>query len=162
MVLRARAVGFDWLRVQALTDKVTRSWRRASMGRPSRPVPSAPCPTVCTRIRNCVGRLELHVPGSDTNPAGPDWIASHRRAFEFLGDVPEAIVCDQLKSGVVLPCRDEPGLQRTCEECIQHYGAVILPAHPGEARDKATVAVGVHVAPAAGAAQSPGEGCQKG
>jgi hypothetical protein len=35
MVLRARAVGFDWLRVQALTDEVTRAWRRASMGRPS-------------------------------------------------------------------------------------------------------------------------------
>lgn len=43
----------------------------------------------------------------------PDWIASHRRAFEFLGGVPEAVVCDQLKSGVVLACRYEPGLQRT-------------------------------------------------
>ncbi len=76
----------------------------------------------------------------------PDWIASHRRAFEFFGGVPEAIVCDQLKSGVVHPCRYEPGLQRTYEEFVQHYGAVILPARPGHARDKAKVEVGIQVA----------------
>jgi transposase len=43
----------------------------------------------------------------------PEWIASHVRAFAFFGGVTAAIVCDQLKSGVVLPCRYEPGLQRT-------------------------------------------------
>jgi transposase len=41
-----------------------------------------------------------------------DWIASHQRAFAFVGGVTAAIVCDQLKSGVVVPCRYEPGLQR--------------------------------------------------
>ncbi len=61
---------------------------------------------------------------------GPDWIASHQRAFAFLRGVPEAVVCDCLKSGVVEPCRYEPGLQRTYEELIQHYGAVILPTRP--------------------------------
>lgn len=76
----------------------------------------------------------------------PDWITSHTRAFAFFGGVPEAIVCDQLKSGVVLPCRYEPGLQRTYEEFVQHYGAVILPARPGRARDKAKVEVGVQLA----------------
>jgi hypothetical protein len=40
----------------------------------------------------------------------PDWIASHQRAFAFLGGVTTALVCDQLKSGVVIPCRYEPGL----------------------------------------------------
>src|SRR5438128_5966650 len=39
----------------------------------------------------------------------PDWIASHTRAFAFFGGVTAAVVCDQLKSGVVLPCRYEPG-----------------------------------------------------
>jgi len=77
---------------------------------------------------------------------GPDWIASHQRAFAFLGGVPEAVVCDCLKSGVVVPCRYEPGLQRTYEELIQHYGAVILPARPGAGRDKAKVEAGVLVA----------------
>jgi transposase len=49
----------------------------------------------------------------------PDWIASHQRAFAFVGGVTVAVVCDQLKSGVVIPCRYEPGLQRTYEELAQ-------------------------------------------
>src|SRR5437762_4621037 len=32
----------------------------------------------------------------------PDWIASHTRAFAFFGGVTAAVVCDQLKSGVVV------------------------------------------------------------
>jgi transposase len=43
----------------------------------------------------------------------PDWIANHQRAFQFFGGVPAVIVPDQLKSGVVVPCRYEPGVQRT-------------------------------------------------
>src|SRR5438132_782984 len=66
----------------------------------------------------------------------PDWIASHQRAFAFLGGVTAALVCDQLKSGVVSPCRYEPGLQRTYEELAQHYGTVILPARPAKARER--------------------------
>jgi transposase len=75
----------------------------------------------------------------------PDWIASHQRAFAFFGGVTTALVCDQLKSGVVIPCRYEPGLQRTYEEFAQHYATVILPARPAKARDKAKVEVGVQV-----------------
>ena len=75
----------------------------------------------------------------------PDWLASHERAFVFFGGVTAAIVCDQLKSGVVVPCRYEPGLQRTYEEFAQHYGAAILPARPAKARDKAKVEVAVQV-----------------
>ena len=48
----------------------------------------------------------------------PDWIASHTRTFAFFGGVTAAIVCDQLKSGVVVPCRYEPGLQRTYEDYV--------------------------------------------
>jgi transposase len=77
---------------------------------------------------------------------GPDWIASHQRAFAFLGGVPEAVVCDCLKTGVVIPCRYEPGLQRTYEDLIRHYGAVILPTRPHAPRDKAKIEVGVLVA----------------
>src|SRR5439155_12905149 len=75
----------------------------------------------------------------------PDWIASHQRAFAFMGGVTTALVCDQLKSGVVIPCRYEPGLQRTYDEFAQHYGTVILPARPAKARDKAKVEVAVQV-----------------
>ena len=55
-------------------------------------------------------------------------------------------MCDQLKSGVVLPCRYEPGLQRTYEEFAEHYGTAILPARPAMPRDKAKVEAGVLVA----------------
>ncbi len=75
----------------------------------------------------------------------PDWIGSHVRALAFFGGVPEAIVCDQLKSGVTIRCRYEPGVQRTYDEFAQHYGTVILPARPRQARDKAKAEVGVQV-----------------
>jgi transposase len=76
----------------------------------------------------------------------PDWIASHERAFTFFGGVTGAVVCDQLKSGVVVPCRYEPGLQRTYEDFAAHYGTAILPARPAKPRDKAKIEVGVLIA----------------
>ena len=75
----------------------------------------------------------------------PDWIASHQRAFPFFGGVTAAIVPDQLKSGVVVPCRYEPGVQRTYDEFAQHYGTVILPARSGKPRDKTKVEAGMLV-----------------
>src|SRR5882724_2281800 len=75
----------------------------------------------------------------------PDWIASHQRAFAFFGGVTEAIVPDQLKSGVVVTCRYEPGVQRTYDGFAQHYGTVILPARPAKPRDKAKIEVAVQV-----------------
>ena len=75
----------------------------------------------------------------------PDWIASHARAFAFFGGVTAAVVCDQLKSGVVVPCRYEPGLQRTYEDFAEHYGTAILPARPAKPRDKAKIEAGVLV-----------------
>jgi transposase len=76
----------------------------------------------------------------------PDWIGSHVRALEAIGGVPRAVVPDQLKSGVTVACRYEPGIQRSYEELAQHYGTVILPARPAHPRDKAKVEAGVRVA----------------
>lgn len=76
----------------------------------------------------------------------PDWLASHQHAFAFFGGVAEVVVCDQLKSGVTIPCRYEPGLQRTYEEFAQHHNTVILPARPKSPRDKPKVEVAVQVA----------------
>jgi len=75
-----------------------------------------------------------------------DWIASHVRLVEYLGGVPALCVPDQLKSGVVVASRYEPGIQRTYEEWSQHYGTTILPARPVSPRDKAKVEVGVQIA----------------
>jgi len=52
----------------------------------------------------------------------PDWIASHTRAFAYYGGVPGAVVPDQLKSAVTVPCRYEPGVNRTYAELAAHYG----------------------------------------
>jgi transposase len=68
------------------------------------------------------------------------------RTFEFLHGVPGAVVCDQLKSGVVVACRYEPGVQRTYGQMATHYGTVILPARPRKPKDKAKVEVAVQVA----------------
>jgi transposase len=76
----------------------------------------------------------------------PDWLGSHQRMFVFFQGVAAAVVCDQLKSGVTVPCRYEPGLQRTYEEFAQHYGTTILPARPGKPRDKAKIEVAVQIA----------------
>jgi transposase len=75
----------------------------------------------------------------------PDWIASHQRAFRYFGGVTTALVPDQLKSGVTVPCRYEPGLQKTYEEFARFAGTVVLPARPGKPRDKAKVEAGVLV-----------------
>jgi len=76
----------------------------------------------------------------------PDWLASHQRAFHYFGGVTAAVIPDQLKSAVVVPCRYEPGLQRTYEQFAQHFGTVILPARPAKPRDKAKIEVAVQVA----------------
>jgi transposase len=70
---------------------------------------------------------------------GPDWIASHVRAFEYFGGVPAALVPDQLKSGVTRACLYEPEVQCTYEELSQHYGTTVLPARPAHPRDKGTI-----------------------
>lgn len=77
---------------------------------------------------------------------GPDFIASHTRAFAYFGGVTEAVTPDQLKSGVTTPCRYEPGIQRTYEEMARHYGTTVLPARPKKPRDKAKVESAVLIA----------------
>lgn len=73
----------------------------------------------------------------------PDWLGSHARALTFLGGVPAAIVPDNLKSGVIAPCRYEPQLNPSYQDFAEHYGVAILPARVRKPRDKAKVEGGV-------------------
>lgn len=75
-----------------------------------------------------------------------DWIASHTEAVEYFGGVPAVWVPDQLRTGVTVPCRYEPGVQRTYAEWAEHYHTVVIPARPAKPRDKAKVEVAVQVA----------------
>lgn len=75
-----------------------------------------------------------------------DWVASNVRALNYFGGVPQALIPDQLKSGVKEADVFEPEIQKTYAELAEHYGTVIFPARPGKPRDKAKVEVGVQVA----------------
>lgn len=72
-----------------------------------------------------------------------DWIGSHVRAFSFYGGVTEAIVPDNLKSGVSKVCRYEPDINPTYHDLASHYQTVVLPARVRKPRDKAKAEAGV-------------------
>jgi transposase len=74
------------------------------------------------------------------------WIGSHIRALEFMGGVPEAVIPDNVKTGVKQACRYEPDLNPTYREMAEHYGLAVLPARPYKPRDKAKVEAGVQIA----------------
>lgn len=67
----------------------------------------------------------------------PDWIASHRRAFEYFGGVGELLIPDNLKSGITKGHRYDPDLNPTYHEFARHYGVAILPARVRKPQDKA-------------------------
>ena len=75
-----------------------------------------------------------------------DWIDAHSSALAFIGGAPNALVPDNLKSGVTKPSRYEPGINRTYAEFAAHYETVVLPARIYRPRDKAKVEAGVLVA----------------
>lgn len=76
----------------------------------------------------------------------PDWIASHIRAFEFYGGLPEVLVPDNLKSAVTKPHLYEPDLNKTYEDLAVHYGVVVVPARVRRPKDKAKAESGVQLA----------------
>lgn len=75
----------------------------------------------------------------------PDWIASHQRAFAFVGGVTEILVPDNTRCGVSRSCRYEPDLNPTYQDMASHYGTAVIPARVRRPQDKAKVEVGVQV-----------------
>ena len=80
--------------------------------------------------------------GRRGSPTGPGRTLS---TFSALGGVPKAVVCDNLKAGVTVACRYEPGINRTYQELAEHYDTAILPTRPRRPRDKAKVEVAVQI-----------------
>lgn len=68
-----------------------------------------------------------------------DWLGSHCRALTYYGGVPQAVVPDNLKTGITQACRYEPVLQTSYREWAAHYGCAILPARVRAPDDKAKV-----------------------
>ncbi len=75
----------------------------------------------------------------------PDWLGSHRRAFEFFGGVPEIVIPDNLKSAVSKPCRYEPDLNPSYQDLAEYYGTAVIPARVRKPKDKAKAEVGVQI-----------------
>jgi transposase len=82
-----------------------------------------------------------------------DWLESHRRAFEYLGGVPQILVPDNpslrsgqaLKTGIKKACYYEPEVNPSYAELARHYGCAVIPARVRKPRDKAKVETGVQV-----------------
>jgi transposase len=73
----------------------------------------------------------------------PAWIAGHCNAYQFYEGVTQILVPDNLKTGVIKPCRYEPVLHRSYQEMAEHHGTVIIPARIKKPRDKSKVEAGV-------------------
>lgn len=67
------------------------------------------------------------------------WVEAHVLAMEFFGGVPQRIVPDNLKTGVIKPDLYDPKINRSFGEFAAHYGCLIDPARVVKPRDKATV-----------------------
>ena len=68
-----------------------------------------------------------------------DVITCINRCLRYMGGVPQAIVSDNLKSGVTKAHRYAPVINKTLKDCGLHYNTVIDPARPYRPRDKALV-----------------------
>ncbi|HXJ78178.1 MAG TPA: IS21 family transposase [Candidatus Methylomirabilis sp.] len=68
-----------------------------------------------------------------------DWTGAHIRMLEYFSGTSEIWVPDQLKSAISQSCRYEATVNRSYRELARHYGAVVIPARPYKARDKAKV-----------------------
>ena len=75
-----------------------------------------------------------------------EWIRSNVHALNYFGGVPQAMIPDQLKSGVKEADVFDPEIQKTYSDFAEHYGTVVFPARPRKPRDKAKVEVAVQVA----------------
>lgn len=67
------------------------------------------------------------------------WIDCHVRAFEFFGGVPETVLLDNLKAGVVRPDLYDPTINRAYGELERHYGFVVDPARVATPEHKGKV-----------------------
>jgi transposase len=58
------------------------------------------------------------------------WLTAHCRAYDYFQGVARVTVPDNLKTGVIRPCRYEPLLHRSYQELAEHYGRTKFPRMP--------------------------------
>lgn len=67
------------------------------------------------------------------------FIRVHENAFRFFGGVPEIIVLDNLKAGVISACFYDPSINPVYQEFAKHYGFEVLPCRVGKPEHKGKV-----------------------
>lgn len=72
-----------------------------------------------------------------------DFIRCLENTFRALGGVPQRVVIDNLKAGVIKADWYDPDLNPKLVEFARHYGTVILPTKPATPRHKGKVEAGV-------------------
>jgi len=86
-----------------------------------------------------LGASQLTYAEASMSQKSEDWIRSNERALLYFGGVTQAIVPDNLKSGVTKIDRYEPGINIMYDDFAEHYDTVILPARASRPKDKALV-----------------------
>lgn len=71
------------------------------------------------------------------------WVECHRHAFEYFGGVPERVVLDNLKSGVLAARMDDSDFERNYRGCAEHYGFLLCPCRIETPQHKGKVESGV-------------------
>ena len=72
-----------------------------------------------------------------------DFIECHTKALSFYGGVPNIIVPDNLKAGVISNKKGKIILNRSYADMAKHYGCIIQPARVYKPQDKSKVELGV-------------------
>jgi transposase len=72
-----------------------------------------------------------------------DFIESHTKALSFYGGVPNIVVPDNLKAGVISHKKGKIILNSSYADMAKHYGCIIEPARVYKPQDKSKVELGV-------------------
>ena len=67
------------------------------------------------------------------------FIRAIENAFRYFGGVPDTIVIDNLKAGVLKPCLYDPELNPKLQSFAEHYGTCVLPTKVATPRHKGKV-----------------------
>ena len=67
------------------------------------------------------------------------FVSSHVRMFNYFSGIPEHILIDNLKSGVINPDLYDPRLNRSYQEMAEYYGCFIDPCRVRHPQDKGKV-----------------------
>lgn len=70
------------------------------------------------------------------------WLKCHGHAFEYFAGVPERVVIDNLKAGIVQAIQDDPAVQLSYQECALHYGFRVAPCRVRTPQHKGKVEKG--------------------